>query len=79
MIDDGFYDMGPLREGARFPLLDELGSAPLDNRRPVFVVNALPSVSRTAETVASTARKTRKKKKFVQVGGKCGQDTLTMC
>ena len=67
MLDDGFYDMGPLREGARFPLLDELGAAPLDNRRPVFVVNALPSVSRTAETVASTSRKTRKKKKFVQV------------
>merc|ERR1719374_488898 len=48
MIDDGFYDMGPLRDGARFPLLEELGGAPLDNRRPIFVVNALPSVSRTA-------------------------------
>jgi hypothetical protein len=40
ITSDGFYDMGPVREGDRFLTLDELATQPLNDRRPIIIVHA---------------------------------------
>ncbi|CAF1295319.1 unnamed protein product [Rotaria magnacalcarata] len=37
---DGFYDMGPVREGGKFLTIEELGTEEVNDRRPILLVYA---------------------------------------
>lgn len=38
---DGFYDMGPVREGGKFLTIDELSAQEVNDRRPILLLYAL--------------------------------------
>lgn len=40
IIQDGFYDCGPIRPDSRFLTLEELSSQPTDAHRPIILVNS---------------------------------------
>lgn len=37
---DGFYDMGPIREGGKFLTIEELAAEDVNDRRPVLILYA---------------------------------------
>ena len=37
---DGFYDMGPVREGGKFLTIDEIATQAVNDRRPILIANA---------------------------------------
>jgi hypothetical protein len=37
---DGFYDMGPVREGGKFLTIEELAAQEVNDRRPILIVYA---------------------------------------
>lgn len=37
---DGFYDMGPVRDGTKFLTIEELAAQDVNDRRPVLIVYA---------------------------------------
>ena len=39
-INDGFYDMGPMRPNGKFYSLDELCQLPVNDKRPIIFVYA---------------------------------------
>ena len=41
-IADGFFDAGPLKEGAKFVALDDYGRQEINQKRPVILINAKP-------------------------------------
>ncbi|KAI0234081.1 Armadillo repeat-containing protein 3 [Lamellibrachia satsuma] len=42
LIADGFFDAGPLKEGAKFVALDDYGRQEINQKRPVILINAKP-------------------------------------
>ena len=40
ITSDGFYDMGPVKEGNKFLTIEELASQDVNDRRPVLIVYA---------------------------------------
>lgn len=39
-IHDCFYDMGPMRQNGKFYNLDELSLMPVNDKRPIIIINA---------------------------------------
>ena len=39
-INDGFYDMGPMRPNGKFYALDDLFQNPVNDKRPIIIVYA---------------------------------------
>ncbi len=37
---DGFYDMGPVRDGGKFLTIEELAAQEVNDRRPILIVYA---------------------------------------
>ncbi|XP_031563754.1 armadillo repeat-containing protein 3-like [Actinia tenebrosa] len=40
IIQDGFYDVGPMKVGAKFLTLEELSKEPLNEHRPILLINS---------------------------------------
>jgi hypothetical protein len=40
LTTDGFYDMGPVRDGGKFLTIKELATEEVNDRRPILIVYA---------------------------------------
>jgi len=40
ITSDGFYDMGPVRDGGKFLTIEELAAQEVNDRRPILIVYA---------------------------------------
>lgn len=49
VIDDGFYDPGQLRRGAKFQDLEDYLQQPLNDKRPIFYVSGKQQIAQTSE------------------------------
>ena len=39
ITSDGFYDMGPVRDGGKFSTIEELAAQEVNDRRAILIVN----------------------------------------
>ncbi|KAJ7393398.1 Armadillo repeat-containing protein 3 [Desmophyllum pertusum] len=74
IIQDGFYDCGPMRPDSKFLTLEELNTLPADAHRPILLVNSKNADRKTPSPVLLVPKEPEKSTERLGKGTKSSKD-----
>ncbi|RMX38217.1 hypothetical protein pdam_00003351 [Pocillopora damicornis] len=74
IIQDGFYDCGPMRPDSKFLTLEELSSLPTDAHRPILLVNSKNADRKTPSPILLIPKEPEKSLEKLAKGSKSNKD-----
>lgn len=74
IIQDGFYDCGPMRPDSKFLTLEELSSLPTDAHRPILLVNSKNADRKTPSPIPLIPKEPEKSLEKLGKGSKSNKD-----